>query len=474
MLFAAGQEEAPIVSEEKPVLRFLGPSSSFNPQEYPVAAAIEELTGYEVQWNMLPQENALQKLNLELAAGTPYDLIKYSDMNVFHDLVAKQALQPIDGYIAEYAPRIQAVLSDSPYFEVTRVDGELYGLSSVLPNDRDVTYGIAVPVSLLESLGSELPTTLDQFEDLLRDVKELTDMVPLTGSGWMVRTIASAFNVVPDTFTVEDGRLVVGPKQSGLKDYLSYMAMLYEEGLIDPEWPVNTGSNIQEKFIARRAAMNEVGWWGIPPLIRSYREKVEEGGAFEYIVALEGVNGEQKMSALAGPPNFVAVPRSAGNPEHAFIFLNEVYQSDNFRKIVLGEEGVHYRMDDEGLSWPIEPAFFDERSQAHWYYAFVPGMGYSEMWQTRLRKDADMFEAYRVINSVPDSAKAANPLVFAGDIGAVGTYEQSLNQLAGDFYTKFIAGGATLSDWDQFMSDWENSGGREMEAAAQEWYRTNQ
>ena len=51
------------------------------------------------------------------------------------------------------------------------------------------------------------------------------------------------------------------------------MNKLYEEGLLDPEFPVNQDGNIQEKLVASRAAMAVVGWAGALPIDRAFKEK---------------------------------------------------------------------------------------------------------------------------------------------------------------------------------------------------------
>ena len=38
------------------------------------------------------------------------------------------------------------------------------------------------------------------------------------------------------------------------------MHSLYEEGLIDVEWPVNKGENIDQKFTTGKAAARHLGW----------------------------------------------------------------------------------------------------------------------------------------------------------------------------------------------------------------------
>lgn len=469
MLFANGGAES-AASEEKPALKMLGAAGDFNPNEYPVADVIKRVTGYDVEFFMLPQDNAEQKLNLELASGADYDLVKYTQINVLHDLIAKKAFQPIGGLIDQYAPRLAAIRSDDPYWQLSEVDGELYALCSESPRIGDTTNSLMFPEKLLEEVGMEKPATLDEFYDFALAVKEKTGMTPLTGNGWCVNPIAAAFNVVPQTFVDLGNEIVSQPRQEGMIDYLNFMARLYDEELIDVEWPINKNATVEEKFLSGKAAMTHQGWYAVPKLVRSFREKVDPQTNLTYIAVLTRDDGSAMLTTVSGSPNFTAIPKNAANPEHAMMYLNALYEPEAFKEVVIGQKDVHYSVDDQGRTWPIAPAFFDERNNAHFYYSWPQGLGYPELWQTRLRKDADMFACYNEINAVNNEVRTYDPLSFAPYMEPVAKYKQSLGKMESDFYVKYIAGGADESDWDRFIKDWENSGGAEMEAAVQQWY----
>ena len=75
-LFSAGSKEAALQTGEKPTLKVLGPFiPNVDPNNDPSQKAIEDKTGYSVEYSLLPQDSPDQKLNMELASGADYDIV---------------------------------------------------------------------------------------------------------------------------------------------------------------------------------------------------------------------------------------------------------------------------------------------------------------------------------------------------------------------------------------------------------------
>ena len=88
MLIAAMLFQLPAIAEEKTVLQVLGYNASFDPNADPIAKEIEEVTGYKVEYYMLPAENADEKLNVELSSGSNYDILMLLSSQ-YHKLVGQ-------------------------------------------------------------------------------------------------------------------------------------------------------------------------------------------------------------------------------------------------------------------------------------------------------------------------------------------------------------------------------------------------
>lgn len=72
-------------------LSFLGQSLDFDPNADVMAGAIEEKTGYKVNYSMLPSDSPDEKLIADVAGGVKYDILKVTQ-DQFEKLYSKGAL----------------------------------------------------------------------------------------------------------------------------------------------------------------------------------------------------------------------------------------------------------------------------------------------------------------------------------------------------------------------------------------------
>ena len=64
------------------------------------------------------------------------------------------------------------------------------------------------------------------------------------------------------------------------------------------------------------------------------------------------------------------------------------------------------------------------------------------------------------------------PLTFA-NFSEYTENSSALTTLCNDYFKQIIAGTESLDNYDDFVAEWEVSGGKELEEAATEWYRAN-
>lgn len=118
-----------------------------------------------------------------------------------------------------------------------------------------LTGGIGVRSDMLEELGMELPTNLDDFTAFLQAAKDQYDIAPLTAnkSSPFISTILTAFGMGDAEWYDIDGTYTHRIKHPQIADYLAYLQKLYSEGLMDNDMPINTADNSKEKFASGNA-----------------------------------------------------------------------------------------------------------------------------------------------------------------------------------------------------------------------------
>lgn len=463
-------------SGEKPTLKVLGFNAGFDPNKDIMASAIEEATGYHVEYSMLPAENADEKLNIELSSGSNYDIVKLTTSQYFK-LVDQGALMPLDDLIDQYAPDIKKAV-DEKTWKAVKYDGKTYALPMRKEYIKDVMESIIVRQDILDELGIPLPTTLDEFYDALKAIKQKKpDMIPFTGpvadagtgaNAWRLSpTVSSAFGIYTEWQDI-DGKLVPMIKNPNMKAQLTFMNKLYNEGLIDHDWPVNTGAIVNEKFTSGKAVMamtdRNVATQIIPLL-----QKTVPTATVGHILPLVGENGEQGAKVEDKVLYYTTIPKSSKNAVDAMKYLNAKQTPENFLFLTLGEEGKHFtKKGDEYI--PIMPIFNEERFWSYWYLNTIDEENYPNMWLSRVRKSPDMWDIFEKVSLKCADIAKPDPLGYMPPNQEVAKYTQTLNKMCNDFYLKVIAGAEPVDSLEAFQAQWDNGGGKTMTEAVNKWY----
>lgn len=455
---SSGGEEQ---SSEPVTLKFLGINQGFDPTSDPIGDLFQEKTGYKVEFYMLPVENAAEKLNMDLASNVEYDIVNIS-RTWFDGLLENNALQPIGGIIEENGPNIQAAIPDE-LWQVSTSDGEIYGIPKRSPMDT-IGDAIGIRKDILDQLGLPVPTTLDEFYETLKTIKEETGLVPLTTSSGWVPTIASAFGL--STYWMEvDGELLPRVEHPQYRAYVAFMIKLYSEGLLDSEMPVNKSENVDSKFTSGKAAAASYGWGNAANIIPALEKNVPEG-EIAIVQPLKGENGEQAISLNRGIDAVAAVPKSSKKAADAIRYINNCLEPDVYLELTLGTEGVNFEIKD-GSYYPIFPAFNDF-ANANWYMAGSIVEDYDDYWQARVRKNEYMASTFEEMMQSADVG-VIDPMALAPTMPNNAKYRLALENLESDFLKK-ATGSADIGEYDAFLAEWEAQGGSDMIAEANEWY----
>lgn len=183
---AAGDD--PILTGEKPELKVLSMYQAYDYEEQPAWKITGELTGYKTKWYALPADNADQKLLLEVSSGADYDVLLRISPNQYAQLSKQNALIDLSGLLDQYGENIKNAVSDLAWKSVTNDAGIINGMPHEnMVASLDNTYGmltggIGVRSDMLEELGMELPTNLEDFTAFLEAAKEKYGIAPLTAN----------------------------------------------------------------------------------------------------------------------------------------------------------------------------------------------------------------------------------------------------------------------------------------------------
>lgn len=322
------------------------------------AQTIERLTGYKTTYTQLPAADASKTLNNELMDKRPYDAIKLTK-DQFADLVKDYMLVDLTDALKKFAPDMLSAISEESWGVVT-VNGKIYGIPERASSDN-IENPIVFNNDLMLQCNLELPTTLDEFENVLKVLTEKIGRPALTFDRYtpLVYAISAAFGIYTDwqEYTVDGTTQVLyymnAPRY---KDYVDYMHGLYSKGYIDMAVGTNKASDCINNFVNDNAAAYACSLWTVPSIVNSMRStgkitELEAGSTLdEYLTYLRALksdaNAVEKVYRSGGYSYIVGVPYyMAENVGYVLDWMNsKIKDTDtehNFREIVLGTENVH-------------------------------------------------------------------------------------------------------------------------------------
>lgn len=453
--------------EKKPKLRMLMQYSNFDPNVDYTTKYLQEKTGYEVNYEMLPAENFDEKLNLMVANKEDFDVMKLSAPQ-FYKLATSGALEPLDELIKTHGNYINEAIDQSTWESAT-IDGKVYAIPE---KGSGVSVGeeLVVRQDWMDELKLTAPTTPDELYTVLKTIKEKKKIVPLTGSKDSIYgDIAAAFGV-PFEWKDVDGQLLHKAELPAMKDFLAYMNKLYAEGLLDLEMPINTGAKAIEKFTSGKAAMFKLAWWSSTATTTALATNFPDAkiGIIPY---LKGADGKAVVSANNATSWFIAIPKASKHKDDAMKLINAKLEPETFKGLAIGTEGVHHEFKEEKY-FPILPKFNDDLTNASAYMTGVDEKNYPTYWQARVRKDVSIQFYYEAFQKNAEGLIVVDPLSYAPPIDAVSTNKQKLTKLLDDNVMKFISGAEPLTNYDKFLAQWKADGGADMVKGANDWFQT--
>ncbi len=259
------------------------------------------VTNVDMQYEDIMSDNWKEKVNIMLASGDLPDVFCAGNVDIMSNL---ECFVPLEDYIYKYCPHIVEMLEGDPSIKaaITAPDGHIYSLptNKANPSNR-VDNMIWMNPDWLKQLGLEVPTTTDEFVNVLRAFKAndcngngKADEIPFqarqsTDYAHNLSAILGAFGVVLPSdyvYSVDGNNVVFGGTEDGLFDGLNWLHDLYAEGLLDKDTFTMTNDEQNAKAQNEDVLMGSLIYWIPDSMDTKYKD---------YIVLdpLKGPNGDQ-------------------------------------------------------------------------------------------------------------------------------------------------------------------------------------
>lgn len=483
----------------------------------------EEQTGIKINWMVVPADSLADKVNISLSSGDLPDI--YLNCNISQTQQQVYGMQgafvPLNDYIEQYGSVFKDICSQvGGLTEVmTMSDGNIYALPYIEKCVHcENSSKMWVNKKWLDTLGLEVPTTVEEFEAMLVAFKEkdpngngVADEIPMMSfeggwhsdalSGWLTNPFVYT---APDNNYVylNDGQIEFSYMQDGWKDAMAWLNSLYDQGLYyDQSLIINNDQ-------ARQAAAGEdgtslVGCFpnGVPSAIPG--DALELWGDYIAISPIEGPGGRVStyMPYSQITPTAFVITAACENPEAAFRWGVEMYNRDICFKKCFGDEGVNWNkitpgegdipadavdlnsggasetaMFTDGITWGDEQNFAwrsvglrcdTPDAQAYRYNQYQVGT-YEDNMEYRLAYDTrDNMNPYN-----PDRSVCLPPLVYdEAQATELANTESVILSYMKEMAASFITGSLDVeAEWDAYLAELEVKGASNLKAIYQAAY----
>lgn len=460
---------------------------TFDPNADSSAARIEDVTGYHVQYEMLPAENADEKLMLEATGGASYDIVRCS-VSQFNKLYAAGAIMPLNDLLDAYGQDILAGYSDEVWAAVSDSEGTIYGIPYKYASDNELASFLCCRWDLMKAAGiTKLPETIDELYDCLKTLKTFygDQYIIMTGpylptteknENWKFpKVIASAFGIYNEWMVNEAGEVYYMTEAEGFADMVAFLQKLYAEGLIDAEWAVNTNDSVSEKFTSGRAIIScssRSGCNAMTPVLLETNGITYDDIA--YIGALKGADGTCTYMMTEALSSVSVILKTCKYPADVINWCNLKVQNQLF--LNFGVEGTHFTYDADGNMSPIQPAFTEDYANSYWYCNAMDMAAYQKDWPARIRKSEAQWDCWKRVTLAAQQKTPEifvdNPFKFMNAGEAFTKYNAGLHTLLCDFMVQVISGVKNYDDLASFTNDWKANGGEDVRAELAEYLKT--
>lgn len=327
-----------------------------------------------VQFVAVPRSQEVDKLNVLMAANQAPDLCFTYDAGVVYNYVSQGGLTQLDSYLSKYGQTLTKYLGKDvlKYGEFNSKQYSIPGKRTMLMNSNTF-----VRKDWLDKLGMKVPTTRDEFYDMLVAFRDKNPGNISGGCIPMVLANGSSSNVgtanLPDSFFTDfsEGTIakattgsagLMGWAMPGYKDYMQFMNKLYNEKLISPDFAIDkTASQANADASSGKAGVIAANWdyiYRTTPGIYSALKKNVSSAEFVAVDAFKNTtNGKYMKMEYAENAAYMIIPKASKHAKEVVEYLNWMSDSKVTLAIQNGEEGVDYKMVN-GVPTPTVPTTY--------------------------------------------------------------------------------------------------------------------
>lgn len=441
--------------------------------QYTVIQELEKDFNCNLEFQYPPVGQAQDNFSIMIAGGEWPDIIFSGGIGYYPGGVGMAiddgvAVDPTPYINETNTPNFLAKLSENPDLEKMFVDdnGRMINFGSKIAGSKETELEYVGPLirkDMLEATGMEVPTTVEQWHEMLTKMKENGVEYPLAlnGSGWQVdRTcdfVGSAYGVSIEGYYVkEDGTIGYGMAEPGFKDYLTTMSQWYSEGLINPDFMNQTIDDVQALVGSGKSGAAVMH---LSDYANKYYQTTEKANAdtamvpAQYPVLNEGDSLTRFNTGMVSLADAKTITTKAENPLACIYFLDGLYMKDIDLMMGYGVEGTAYTLKD-GVPYVI-PQTADTTNEEKFQYG--PGQFHTTESNYLESIYANQYgcgvEALDLWKQGTNDATMPNAISYTTEENdTISKYQTDLDTYVQEMFLKFMTGVESLDNFDAYVA----------------------
>ena len=444
--------------------------------ETELGKAWQEQTGVTVEFQHPASGQEKEQFNLIVADGSLPDIMEWQWVKQYpggpEKAIKDGVIIPLNDIFDQYCPNIKKYLAENPEVDkmIKTDDGNYFAFPFIRGEDKlCYTVGGFIRQDWLDELGLEVPTTVDEWHEVLTAFKEKKGAEAPLCFDWTnfkdSNPIAFAFKVGTANGTQfildDEGKVAFAPAQEGYKEYLMTLNQWYEEGLIDRDIATLNGDQVTAKMTSDKAGAS-VGW--AASRMQLFMTSAQQTNPEYTLVATPTPTTEKGATPEYGyvenqfPDVAAAITSSCKNVELAAKFLDYGYSEAGHNLFNFGIEGVSYEMKDGKAEytdvvtnnpdgWPLAQSLA-KYIRANYNGPFIQDLNYLEQYlQLPTVKECPRVWA------VPDARKHTVPNITPtqDESKELATITNELGTYVAEMSLKFIFGTESFDNWDNYI-----------------------
>ena len=425
---------------------------------------IEEKTNTHVDFTMVKDGDFQTQLNLMFISGKYMDMILRGSTDIEDYGVNQGLLMPLDEYITEdimpnYVSRLNL---NNAGDSIPASDGHSYYIGYLIAQNVNHNGTWYINTTLLDQLGLEVPTTIDEYTNVLRKFKEAGIKYPLSTStfGYGPETIWNEFASfgVPENYAfyhiTDDDKVEFTGTMPGWRACVEWLHMLYEEGLLDPEC-LTQDSNLW----ANKVNAGEVASFPYLRLINTALTPDVYKDFKSILPPADPTYGAAVSAILEVPDQGAILTSTNANPVASLKWIDAQLETETMMVAANGKVGEQIQLNDEGkyevINVPENNGLYSFVPVTMGQF-FAPGEYYTQIYQMAPHRverylDSEMYAAAGVLEHKSYQYVSKLSKMDNEDAVEAANIYTELKKFMEESVTDFIKNGVTDESYNTFV-----------------------